>query len=98
MKLSQRAIMLLGFTVLTMVGWIGVEVFLAQKKQIIRPIAEKAAPFSTDIKMDVLKALQERETFEEYTPVTTPIVIPTSSPSATPLPSPPPQSTPSAGQ
>lgn len=93
MKLSRRAIILLGFTVLTMIVWIGIEVFLAQKKSIARPIAEKAAPFSTDIKTDVLESLQERPTFEEYTLVSTPIVIPTSSPSANP----PPQSTPSAG-
>ncbi|MDP3724501.1 MAG: hypothetical protein Q8R11_02580 [bacterium] len=104
----NRTIILLGITVFTMVVWIGVEVFLAQKKEIVRPIAEKAAPFSTDIKADVLKKLQERPTFEEYTPSTTPVTNPTPTPStgsgpsapqptSSPSASPPPQGTPSAG-
>ena len=99
MKLNNRTIFLLGMTVLTMVAWVGVEVFLAQKKAIVRPIAEKAAPFSTDIKADVLKKLQERPTFAEYAPATTLIILPTPSPTPQPTSSPSanPSSSPSAG-
>lgn len=66
---GKRTVLIFSLTLITVISWIGFEVYRTQRSPVTAPIQKQIAPLSPSLDLTIIRSLKNRKRLTEVTPL-----------------------------